>query len=122
MPTNRRVLIVEDHALLAQALEQSGAQLQTESATDGWDAIEKLENAHYTTIVIDTDLPRHSGFGVLTYLREEAGDHLDNVILVTSSDCEALERRVSGERVRVIRKTDSIDKLAKAIAFDCASE
>ncbi|HET7710864.1 MAG TPA: response regulator [Thermoanaerobaculia bacterium] len=124
MPADRKILIVEDNPLLAEALERAGAQLEieTECASDGWEAIEKLEHAHYSTIVIDTDLPRHSGFGVLTYLREEVGDHLENVILMTSSDQDALERHVSGERVRVIRKTMAVDELARAIAVDCSSE
>jgi DNA-binding response OmpR family regulator len=118
----RRVLIVEDNPLLARAIEQAGEQFQlcADCATDGWDAIEKLETEEYAAIVIDTDLPRHSGFGVLTYLREEVGGELGHVIVMTSADCDEVRRKVSGDRVQVIPKTGGPDDLARAISSACA--
>src|SRR4051794_18255233 len=102
-----RILIVEDNPLLAEAIERGGEALQLgiDRATDGWEAIKKLENEEYAAIVVDTDLPRHSGFGVLTYLREEVGDELANVIVVTSSDHDEVRRKVD-HRVNVIAKAD----------------
>lgn len=118
----RRVLIVEDNPTLAQAIEQAGEQFQlcADCATDGWDAIEKLETEEYAAIVIDTDLPRHSGFGVLTYLREEVGDELDHVIVVTSADTDEVRRKVSGDRVKVIAKGGGTEDLARAISAACS--
>jgi DNA-binding response OmpR family regulator len=98
-----KILVVEDNPKVAQTVESVGAQICVECATDGWDAIQKLENDSYDAIVIDTDLPRHSGFGVLTYLREEIGDELPNVIVMTSSDRDELQRKL---QVHVIAKTD----------------
>ena len=98
-----KILVVEDNPAFAQTVESVGAQICVECATDGWDAIEKLETERYDAIVIDTDLPRHSGFGVLTYLREEIGDDLPNVIVMTSSDRDELQRKL---QVHVIGKTD----------------
>jgi DNA-binding response OmpR family regulator len=98
-----KILIVEDNQDIARAVENVGAQICVECATDGWDAIGKLETERYDAIVIDTDLPRHSGFGVLTYLREEVGDELGNVIVMTSSDRDELQRKL---QVHVIAKTD----------------
>jgi len=98
-----KILVVDDNPKHAQTVESVGAQICVECATDGWDAIEKLENDSYDAIVIDTDLPRHSGFGVLTYLREEIGDDLPNVIVITSSDRVELQRKL---QVQVIAKTD----------------
>jgi DNA-binding response OmpR family regulator len=111
-----KLLIVEDNPLIAAAIEKAGEQLnlQADVASDGWDAIEKLQTEEYSAIVIDTDLPRHSGYGVITYLREEVGDHLDNVVLMTSADHDALRHRTS-ESVRVIDKTDLVDEIAAAI-------
>ena len=111
-----KILLVEDNPLIANAIEREGEskQIRTEHATDGWEAIEKLENDDYSAIVIDADLPRHSGFGVLTYLREEIGANLGNVVVMTSSD------RTFDEAVSVVRKTDEISELARAVFMACA--
>jgi len=111
-----KILLVADNPLLASAIEREGEgkQIRTEFASDGWDAIEKLENDDYSAIVIDADLPRHSGFGVLTYLREEIGPDLGNVIVMTSSD------RKFDDAVNVVRKTDQISELARAVFQACA--
>jgi len=120
MKTERdeRVLIVGDNPLVLEAVEKAGRQFRMESdrATDGWEAIEKLRTERYAAIVIDTDLPRHSGFGVLTYLRQENGDQLANVILMTSADRDDVRRRVSEDRLQVIRKTELVDEIAAAMS------
>ena len=122
MPANR-LLIVEDNPLIAAAIERAGARLKMriDVATDGWDAIELLRDSNYRAIVIDTDLPRHSGYGVLSYLREEKGDHLRNVILMTSSDTVAVRERVQ-EELQIIAKTDAVDALADAVTTACCAD
>ena len=119
MKRDEKLLIVEDNPLIAAAIEKAGLRLHlhAEVATDGWDAIEKLRNENYAAIVIDADLPRHSGYGVLTYLRQENGDRLDNVILMTSSDQESMRQH---EGLAVIARTEEIDEIAAAftIAFE----
>src|ERR1700686_1775795 len=121
MKRDVKLLIVEDNPLIAAAIEKAGERLhlQADVATDGWDAIEKLRNVDYAAIVIDADLPRHSGYGVLAYLRQENGDHLDNVILMTSSDRESMREH---EGLAVIARTEVIDDIAAAftIAFERA--
>ena len=114
-----KLLIVEDNPLIAAAIEKAGERLnlQADFATDGWDAIEKLQNEKYSAIVIDTDLPRHSGYGVVSYLREEVGDRLGNVVLMTSSD-HATVRQCTCESLRVIAKTEQIDEIVAALEYD----
>ena len=123
MPDNEKLLIVEDNPLIAAAIERAGErlQMQTDVATDGWAAIELLRDSNYRAIVIDTDLPRHSGFGVLAYLREEKGDHLRNVILMTSSDTDVVRDRVR-EPLQIISKTEKVDDLATAVTTACCAE
>lgn len=120
---NETLLIVGDNPLIAAAFERAGDRLEmrTEFATDGWEAIEMLRDSTYRAIVIDTDLPRHSGYGVLSYLREEKGDHLRNVILMTSSDTVAVRARVQ-EELQIIAKTDAVDALANAVTTACCAE
>jgi DNA-binding response OmpR family regulator len=116
MKRDERLLIVEDNPLIAAAIEKAGERhhLHADVATDGWDAIEKLRNEDYAAIVIDADLPRHSGYGVLTYLRQENGDRLDNVILMTSSDQESIREH---EGLAVIARTEVIDDIAAAFTM-----
>jgi DNA-binding response OmpR family regulator len=115
MKRDDRILIVEDNPLIAAAIEKAGERLNLHAdvATDGWDAIEKLRTEEYAAIVIDADLPRHSGYGVLTYLRQENGDHLDNVILMTSSDRESMRQH---EGLAVMARTEVIDEIAAAFS------
>lgn len=116
MSREEKILIVEDNPLIAAAIEKAGERLNMSAdvATDGWDAIEKLRSGDYAAIVIDTDLPRHSGYGVITYLREENGEALANVLLMTTADHASVRQRTS-EDLRVIDKTEAIDDIAAAL-------
>ena len=117
MRKDEKVLVVEESPLMAEAIEAAGELPFTcERASDGWEAIEKLETEQYAAIVIDSDLPRHSGFGVLTYLREEVGEDLGNVIMVTSADEDTLRRKLSVERLQVVNKDHAVDALNRYMA------
>jgi DNA-binding response OmpR family regulator len=116
MTRAERILVVEVNPVISDALALNGGndlQLLTDIATDGWDAIEKLRTSNYAAIVIDSDLPRRSGFGVLTWLSEENGDNLDNVIFV-ANESDAMRYRVS-DRLRIVAKSDAVTEVAKMI-------
>jgi DNA-binding response OmpR family regulator len=112
MKKDERVLVVEDNPTVAGAIE---ARFPCDRATDGWDAIEKLETGDYAAILIDTDLPRHSGFGVLNYLREEVGEDLANVIVMTSSDRDEVRRKINNN-LTVVSKDDAVAELTRFLA------
>ena len=116
MSREEKLLIVEDNPLIAAAIEKAGERLnmRADVATDGWDAIEKLRSGDYAAIVIDADLPRHSGYGVVTYLRQELGEALENVVLMTDADHASMRERTS-EHLRVIGKTEEIDTILSAL-------
>jgi DNA-binding response OmpR family regulator len=111
-----KILVVEDNPLIARAIEEAGHRLDVgcDCATDGWDAIEKLENESYDAIVIDADVQRHSGYGVLTYLREEVGEATDHVIFMTSSDRDDVQRKV-GDRFHVVDKADAVAEITRVV-------
>jgi DNA-binding response OmpR family regulator len=119
MRREERVLVVElspaISPMISSALSRDAdMELVTEIATDGWDAIEKLRDGEYAAIVIDSDLPRRSGFGVLTWLREENGEELDNVIVVASDGGDSVRHRVS-DRLRIVAKDDAVNEVEKLI-------
>jgi DNA-binding response OmpR family regulator len=117
MGREEKLLIVEDNPLIAAAIEQAGERLNMHAdvATDGWDAIEKLRTEEYAAIVIDTDVPCHSGYGVITYLRQENGDGFENVVLMTSAEPDSVRQRTS-ENLRVIEKTGTVDDIAAVLS------
>lgn len=112
------MLIVEDDPTLATAVEKAGAKLNitADHAGDGWEAIEKLEENDYSLIVLDLDVPQSSGFGVVTYLRQEFGHSLDNLIVMTHADERSARAKLHEQRCRVISKTDSVDQLTRVIS------
>ena len=117
MSQDEKILIVEDNPKLVRELAEAGEGLRfvCHHATDGWDAIEKLETEEYAAIIIDADVPHHSGYGVLTYLREENGEHLENVILLTSSDRDEVHRRVGGGKLTVCDKADAVAAITRIV-------
>ena len=111
MRRDEKILVVEDNPTICRSIE---AHFNCDCATDGWDAIEKLETGDYAAIVIDADVPRHSGYGVLAYLREEVGDELQNVIFMTSSDREAVQRDF-GAQLTVVEKDRAVDEITRVL-------
>lgn len=116
MKKDEKILVVEDNPLICRAIEEAGHRLEIgcDTATDGWDAIEKLETESYLAIVIDADVARHSGYGVLTYLREEVGDEMRNVIFMTSSDRDEVHRRF-GAHMNVVDKADAVAEITRFV-------
>lgn len=106
-----RVLVVEDNPAICHQLE---ARFHCDCATDGWDAIEKLETQEYAAIIIDADVPHSSGYGVLTYLREEVGGELPHVIFMTDDEPASIRRRV-GKTLNVIQKADAVVEVARVL-------
>ena len=106
-----RVLVVEDNPAISHELEE---RFNCDCATDGWDAFAKLETHQYAAIVIDADVPHSSGYGVLTYLREEVGEDLPNVIFMTSDEPATIRRRV-GPTLTVIAKTDAVEEVERML-------
>jgi DNA-binding response OmpR family regulator len=111
MRRDEKILVVEDNPNICRSMEE---RFNCDCATDGWDAIEKLETGDYAAIVIDADVPHHSGYGVLAYLREEVGEELRNVIFMTSSDRDAV-RRDFGEHLTVVGKDEAMDEITRVL-------
>jgi DNA-binding response OmpR family regulator len=111
MGRENRVLVVEDNPAIRHALVE---RFNCDCATDGWDAIGKLETEVYAAIVIDADVPLSSGYGVLTYLREEVGEDLPNVIFMTSDDHDTIRRRV-GTTLTVIDKSQAVNEVERVL-------
>ncbi|HEY2090950.1 MAG TPA: response regulator [Thermoanaerobaculia bacterium] len=116
-PDKGRVLVVDDEAairaLVAKIIERAGFAVDT--ARDGREAIDKLNESEYDVLVIDLMMPNIDGYGVVDFLRERGGPQ-PAVILVTAADSAAV-RKMDGAFVHsVLRKPFDIDVLADLIS------
>lgn len=79
------VLVVEDERVtrdfFVAALRQAGFDVDV--AVDGLEAIGRLESKAYDALVLDLQLPRLDGMGVLRFLSERHPEVLCRVALVT---------------------------------------
>lgn len=68
----RRVFIAEDDRNLMELLTTrlSLAGYETAFGRDGWEALDGIHNTHPAAIILDVNMPRLDGFGVLRHLRK----------------------------------------------------
>src|SRR4051812_5688533 len=109
MGRDGKILVVEDNPTICRSIEE---RFNCDCATDGWDAIGKLETGDYAAIVIDADVPPHSGYGALAYPREEVGEGLQTVIFMTSSDRDT-DRRNFGAHLTVVEKDHAVEEITR---------
>ncbi len=104
-----RVLVVEDHVELAEAvaggLRREG--MAVDVANDGESGLANARIYEYDVIVLDRDLPRLHGDAVMRHLSEDGGRA--RVLMLTASD--GVDDRVSGLTL------GADDYLAKPFAF-----
>lgn len=81
-----RVLVVEDeknmNRLITEAM--SDEKYSVDSCFDGEEAFEFAMGAHYDVIIMDVNLPKRDGFGVVRQLRENSCD--SPVVYLTARD------------------------------------
>ena len=113
---DQRVLVVDDEpairALVTKIVERTG--LPVDNASDGAEAIEKLNANTYAVLVVDLMMPNVDGFAVVEHLKERDGPR-PAIIVITAGDTAAI-RRLDGSLVHsVLRKPFDIDVLGDLI-------
>jgi CheY-like chemotaxis protein len=116
MPPKGRVLVVDDEpairALVTKIVERAGHPV--DSARDGAEAIEKLEQSHYSVAVLDLMMPNVDGYALIEYLKARGG--VRPAIIVISAGDSASLRRLDGSVVHsILRKPFDIDVLGDLI-------
>lgn len=79
----RRLLIVDDEQPIRDSLARHFrfAGMETETACDGEDALEKLSTAPFRVVVSDIIMPRMDGTGLLRRIRQEFP--MTRVVMIT---------------------------------------
>ena len=90
---SKKVLIVDDDEGIRVMVETvlRREQFEVDTARDGFEAIEKLANNDYGTILLDLMMPRVDGLDVLRFLQEKRPDLEAAVIVMTADSPRAAE-------------------------------
>ncbi len=117
----KRLLIVDDDPPIRDLLKRVGtrAGFETETASDGEDAFEKLEKHHYDIIIVDLMMPRVSGFQLIEKI--STLEPRPTVIVSTALMNGDLARLDDSMIRRVIRKPFDLTAVANAL-IDTARE
>ena len=120
--TDPRILIADDDASIRQLLATivRRERLNVDAATDGEDAIQKLQEHEYSVILIDLMMPHVDGFGVIDYLRAHP-QRMKPVVLVITAYADQKFKRVDPDVVAgVIRKPFEVAELGSLVRL-CAA-
>jgi len=112
-----RILIADDDTSIRQLLTTivKRERLNANSATDGADAIRKLQEHEYAVILLDLMMPHFDGFGVIDYLRDHP-QSVKPVVLVITAYADQKFKRVDPDVVAgVIRKPFEIAELGNLV-------
>jgi DNA-binding NtrC family response regulator len=114
-----RVLVADDEAsirdLVCRILARAG--FTPEPATDGQDAIEKLDASNFDAVVLDLMMPRVDGFGVLQHIQEHHPGMVAKTLVMTAFPRTAARERLD-QVCRVVAKPFELPQLISAVT-DC---
>jgi CheY-like chemotaxis protein len=112
-----RILIADDDTSIRQLLTTivRRERLIVDAASDGEDAIHKLQEHEYSVILLDLMMPHVDGFGVIDYLREHP-QKTKPVVLVITAYADQKFKRVDPDVVAgVIRKPFEVAELGSLV-------
>ena len=105
-------------ALVAKIVERAGHPVDV--ARDGAEAIEKIEVAEYSVVVLDLMMPNIDGYALVEYLKGRDG--IRPAIIVISAGDTASLRRLDGSVVHsILRKPFDIDVLGDLVSAAMSS-
>ena len=119
-----KVLMIDDNVQLIEAVKEyfKGSKIieVVESANDGIEGIEKIENENYDVIILDLIMPKKDGLYVLEQMKKKNLNK--KVIVATSYNTQEVIREVSdyGVNYYILKPFDFVD-LEKRI-LDCCNK
>jgi DNA-binding NarL/FixJ family response regulator len=111
-----RILLVDDHPIVRQGLRtllegRSGWEVVGE-ASDGFEALEKIETLHPDVVVLDVTMPRMNGLEACRQIQQTKDTDLE-VLFVTQHDSPQMMREAldAGARGYVVKSNAARDLL-----------
>lgn len=113
-----KMLVVEDHALVREAMAQTLMRLDAAvvcvEASDGETALQRLDEGSFDLAIVDLMLPDMNGFALLGVMAKRFPDV--PAIVVSAMDDEASVRRaIKGGASGFVSKTHSGEELLRAV-------
>ncbi|EMT46525.1 response regulator [Anoxybacillus flavithermus] len=113
-----RILLVEDDPMVQQINKQFVAQVDGVSvvgtATNGEDALEKLEKLQPDLVLLDIYMPKLDGIQTIRLFRER-GYQVDVIIISAASDAETIQTMLRNGAVDYIIKPFQFERLKQAL-------
>ena len=111
-----RILLVDDHPIVRQGLRtllegRSGWEVVGE-ASDGFEALEKIDTLQPDVVVLDVTMPRMNGLEACRQIQQKKGADLE-VLFVTQHDSPQMMREAldAGARGYVVKSNAARDLL-----------
>lgn len=115
----KRALVVDDddpiRTMLAKVVERQN--LDVDTARDGVEAIEKIDEDGYSVIVLDMMMPRVDGYGVLRHMQEHHPDKLRCTIIASAVPESEILKRFEVPVYRIHAKPFDMAKLIDDIRY-----
>jgi CheY-like chemotaxis protein len=118
MTAQSRVLIAEDDPAIRTMLRAMLARegFVVESAVDGQEAIEKIQQSAFDAILLDLMMPRVSGLDVIEYLERISPDTVATRIIVLTAASNRYLEPLEGKTVfRIMRKPFMLNELIEVL-------
>jgi len=82
----KRVMAVDDSATVRQVLVMAmeGVGYEVVEATDGGDALQKLQSNHVDMLVTDLNMPNMDGISLIKEVRQKPGNRFLPIIMLTN--------------------------------------
>jgi len=118
-----RVLVVDDDDAIRFMVERvlRREDFEVDSARDGYEAIEKLSQNDYATILLDLMMPRVDGQGVLQFLQRTHPEKTHSVIIMTANLPSGSEAARTQPIFRVLSKPFDLRQLIENVRA-CTAE
>jgi len=118
----KTVMIVDDSASLRQvvSIALKGAGYDVLEASDGKDALNKLDGRKVNLVISDVNMPNLDGIGFLKQLKTNPAYKFTPVIMLTTEAAEAKKRegQLAGARAWVVKPfqpQQMLDAVAKLV-------
>lgn len=118
---HNRILVVDDDDSIRVMVERvlRREKFDVDSARDGFEAIEKLSENDYGTILLDLMMPRVDGHGVLQFLQKHRPEKAHSVIIMTANLPGGVDAAKAQPIFRVLSKPFDIQQLVENVR-DCS--
>ncbi len=117
MSERKRALVVDDddpiRAMLAKVVERQ--DLEVDTARDGVEAIERIDEDGYSVIVLDMMMPRVDGYGVLQHMQANHPEKLACTIIASAVPESEILKKFDMPVYRIHAKPFDMAKLIEDI-------